>query len=49
MIVKAAINENLLIASAGSKVIRMVPPLVINKNEINQLVKRLRETFKRFC
>ncbi len=47
VVVETAIKERLLIVSAGQSVIRMVPPLIINRNEIDQLVKRLMNTFKR--
>ena len=41
-IVKAAINEKLLIVPAGPKVVRMVPSLTIKKSEISELLRRLR-------
>ena len=41
-VVKAAINEKLLIVPAGSKVVRMVPSLTIKKSEISELLRRLR-------
>ena len=44
--VNSALKEKLLIASAGQKVIRMVPPLTISKNEVNQIIKRLKMTTK---
>jgi len=40
-IVKSAIEEKLLLVSAGEKVLRMVPPLTITKKEINELLSRL--------
>ena len=43
---KAAIDQQLLVVAAGPKVIRMVPPLVIKKNEVHQLLKRLKATFR---
>tara|TARA_Y100001968_G_scaffold42730_3_gene32811 strand:- start:130 stop:1392 length:1263 start_codon:yes stop_codon:yes gene_type:complete len=41
-ITNAAIHNQLLVVSAGPKVVRMVPPLIIKKNEIAELLKRLK-------
>ena len=46
-IVKAALQEQLLIVTAGEKVVRMVPPLTITKKEINQLLERLDTCLKK--
>ena len=43
--IKNALNQNLLLVPAGPKVIRMVPPLIISKNEIKILLKKLELTF----
>jgi len=40
-IVNAAIEEKLLLVPAGAKVLRIVPPLTITKNEIKELLSRL--------
>jgi len=40
-IVKSALEEKLLLVSAGSKVLRIVPPLTITKKEVNELLSRL--------
>ena len=40
-IVKSALEEKLLLVSAGVKVLRIVPPLTITKKEINELLSRL--------
>jgi len=40
-IIKAAMEEGLLIAPAGTKVIRFVPPLIVSESEINQAVLHL--------
>ncbi len=40
-IVKSALDEKLLLVSAGAKVLRIVPPLTITKKEINELLLRL--------
>lgn len=44
--VKNALSEKLLLAAAGPKVIRMVPPLLIRKSEIEQLLARIETTLK---
>ena len=46
-IVKAALEEKLLLVSAGEKVIRMVPSLTITKKEIDQLLERLETCLKK--
>ena len=43
-VVKAALKQQLLLVPAGPQVVRMVPPLVINKREVNTLLKRLETT-----
>ena len=40
-LVKAAMAEGLLLVPAGSQVVRFVPPLVINRREIEQALQRL--------
>ena len=40
-IVKSALEEKLLLVSAGVKVLRIVPPLTITRKEINELLLRL--------
>ena len=47
MIVEMGIKEGLLVIGAGSKVVRIVPPLVITKQEINQLIRRLHSCFSK--
>ena len=42
IIIKEALSNGLLIASAGNYVVRIVPPLIISKKEINELISRLR-------
>ena len=36
-IVKKALEEGLLVISAGSDVLRLVPPLVIRKSQIDEM------------
>lgn len=44
-IVKKALENGLVVISAGSDVIRFVPPLVITKEDIDEMVKRLEQAF----
>ncbi len=44
-IVKKALENGLVILSAGSDVIRLVPPLVITENDIDEMVRRLEASF----
>jgi acetylornithine aminotransferase len=41
---KAAIDHGLLLVAAGPSVLRMVPPLTINKHEVRELLRRLATT-----
>ena len=41
---KAAIDHGLLLVAAGPSVLRMVPPLTINKREVRELLRRLTTT-----
>lgn len=43
-VVKAAINQQLLLVPAGPQVVRMVPALVITRREVNSLLDRLDAT-----
>ncbi|MDO4322928.1 MAG: aspartate aminotransferase family protein [Lachnospiraceae bacterium] len=44
-IVKKALENGLVLMSAGSDVLRFVPPLVIEKEDIDEMVKRLESAF----
>jgi acetylornithine/N-succinyldiaminopimelate aminotransferase len=44
-IVKKALENGLVIMSAGNDVLRLVPPLVIEKEDIDEMVKRLEASF----
>ncbi len=44
-IVTNALSANLLVATSGSKVIRIIPPLIINPSEVKELIKRLNYAF----
>lgn len=43
---KALLEEKLVLISAGSNVIRFVPPLVIGKEDVDEMVKRLGKLLK---
>lgn len=42
-LVKAALANGLVVLSAGSDVLRLVPPLVIKEKDIDEMVKKLEE------
>ena len=46
-VVKAALEEQLLVVPAGAQVVRMVPALVINAREIQALLTRLERALSR--
>ena len=48
-IVLSAIQEQLLLVAAGTKVVRIVPPLTIKKSEIDELLKRLESSLVNLC
>ncbi|MEM8722837.1 MAG: aspartate aminotransferase family protein [Cyanobacteria bacterium P01_G01_bin.39] len=48
-IVKAAMAEGLLIAPAGAKVLRFVPPLVVDQAEVEQAVSILETAIAKFA
>ena len=45
-VVKAALAQKLLLVPAGTKVVRMVPPLVISRREVKELLARLERTLE---
>ncbi|MDD3404106.1 MAG: aspartate aminotransferase family protein [Hespellia sp.] len=45
-IVKKALGEGLLVISAGSDVIRMVPPLVIEKEHVDEMIEKLEKALQ---
>ncbi len=44
-IVKAALDNGLIVLSAGSDVIRLVPPLIITKENIDEMIEKLEQSF----
>jgi len=47
-LVNIALAEKLLINVTADKVVRLLPPLVMNESEANELVKRLSAIIKAF-
>ena len=45
-IVKKAIDQGLLVISAGGNVLRLVPPLVIEKEHIDEMVEKLKKAIE---
>ena len=43
---RAAIDQRLLLVAAGPRVLRIVPPLVMTRREVKQLLERLDATFE---
>ena len=44
-ILKKALENGLIVLSAGSDVIRLVPPLVIEKKHIDEMIEKLEKSF----
>ena len=44
-IVKKALENGLIVISAGTDVIRFVPPLIIEKEDIDEMIRRLELSF----
>ena len=44
-ILKKALENGLIVLSAGSDVIRLVPPLVIEKEHIDEMIEKLEKSF----
>ena len=47
-VVSKALEKGLVIISAGSDVLRIVPPLVITKAHVDEMVNKLKETLSEF-
>ena len=46
-LVKAAMDEGLLLAPAGAKVLRFVPPLIVSQSEVNEAVDLLEQAIEK--
>lgn len=46
-VVKGAMDEGLLVISAGSDVLRFVPPLIIEKEHIDEMIEKLEKVLKK--
>ena len=47
-LVRMALEDKLLINVTAEKVVRLLPPLVINEAEVRELVKRLSKLIRQF-
>lgn len=45
-VVQKAFEKQLLLTSAGKNVLRFVPPLIVNKNHIDDMISRIKEVFE---
>ena len=45
-VINRAIANGLLVISAGSDVLRMVPPLVITKDDIDEMIEKLEKALQ---
>ena len=45
-VITRAIENGLLVISAGSDVLRMVPPLVITKDDIDEMIEKLEKALQ---
>ncbi len=45
-VVKAALEKGLVVISAGTNVIRMVPPLIIEQEHVDEMIEKLNEVFE---
>ena len=45
-IIKKAIEKGLLLISAGTNVIRFLPPLIISQKDVNDMIAILEEAIK---
>lgn len=48
-VVKAALEEGLVVLSAGSDVLRLLPPLVIEKKDVDEFVSKITKVLDQFC
>ena len=44
MVKKALLEQHLVLISAGTNVIRFVPPLIITKKDVDMMVERLEKS-----
>ena len=45
-IVGKALENGLVVISAGGNVLRMLPPLVIEKEHVDEMIEKLRKSFQ---
>ena len=44
-VIQKALENGLVIISAGSNVLRMLPPLVIEKEHVDEMIRKLKMSF----
>ena len=44
-VIARALDNGLILFSAGTNVIRMVPPLVITKSDVDEMIDKLKKSF----
>ena len=44
-IINKALENGLIVISAGSNVLRMLPPLVIEKEHVDEMIEKLKMSF----
>ena len=44
-IINKALENGLVVISAGSNVLRMLPPLVIEKEHVDEMIEKLKKSF----
>ena len=44
-IIQKAMDNGLILMSAGTNVLRFVPPLVITKSDIDEMIEKLEKSF----
>ena len=48
-IIANCLNKGLILISAGSNMIRFVPPLIIEKEHVDEMITILEEVLKEIC
>ena len=48
-VIVKAMDRGLIVISAGSNVLRMVPPLIITKENVDEMIEKLTQVFDEYC
>ena len=46
-VVKALLNDGVIVVTAGSNVIRMLPPLIITPQHVDEFIEKLKKILKK--